>query len=161
MVAYGNKTLSKNKQLKKKAHNKAKKDFNRSDKTWLKAEAQRLCNKYARFRDQLENGYGCRTCGQTTGQMDGGHFLPTSSYSAIRYNTNQIHQQCKRCNRWNGGMRDEYTVFMIDKYGEEYVANLKAQKNVLRSYSVEYYVKLIKVVSKKLKRVEKKLKELS
>ena len=139
--------------IKKKKANKEKRVFKNSDLTTLKAKAQSLVNKYARFRDEKERGYKCCTCGHTGGQMDGGHFLPTSSYSAIRYNTNQIFLQCKKCNRFNGGMPKEYRLFMIDRYGLEYVEKLEATKNELRGYSIEYYQKLIRVVTKKLKRL--------
>ena len=156
-IKYAQRSSDKKAKETKKVNNKAKKAFNESDKSILKRNAQMLCNKYSRLRDQHENGYRCVTCGHTEGQMDGGHFLPTSGYSAIRYNTNQIFQQCKRCNRFNGGMPKEYRVFMVSKYSEEYVIALEATKNVFRSYSVEYYQKLIKVVRKKIKIVEKKM----
>ena len=47
---------------------------------------------------------------------------------------------------------------MVDKYGEKYVENLEALKNITRSYSTDYLHKLIKVVSKKIKIVENMLK---
>jgi hypothetical protein len=115
--------------------------------------AQKLVNRYARLRDFKENGLRCVTCSSTTGKRDGGHFLPTSGYSAIRYNTNQIHQQCVNCNQYNGGRPKEYRVFMIKKYGLEYVENLESSRNKTRSYSVEYYQKLIRVVRKKIKKI--------
>lgn len=135
--------------------------FNESDKTVLKQLAQMLVNKYARLRDYLENGLRCVTCNSITGKRDGGHFLPTSGYSSIRYNTNQIHQQCVNCNQYNGGRYKEYRVFMIDKYSLEYVENLEAQKGVIRGYSVEYYQRLIKVVRKKINKLELKLKDIN
>ena len=161
-IEYSNKHLTKKvKQVKKQAY-REKKKFNWNDKTWLKATAQEDINKYARLRDRYENGHRCCTCPEKrlTRKMDGGHFLPTSGYSAIRYNTNQIHQQCVNCNRHNGGRREEYTEFMINKYGKEYTDSLKATKNELRSYSIEYYQKLIKVVRKKIKKVKSKLKDV-
>lgn len=133
---------------------KAKKEFNENDRVLLRAKAQRLANKYARLRDQYENGYRCCTCGITKGKMDGGHFLPTSSYSAIRYNTNQIHQQCVGCNQFRHGMPKEYRTFMIEKYGDKYVEKLESLKGITRGYSTQYLQKLIKVLLKKTKRVE-------
>lgn len=152
------------KQLKEKKQKKDKtearialREFKKSDKPVLKELAQKLINQYSRKRDEYENGLRCCTCGKTDGKFDGGHFLPTSGYSAIRYNTNQIHLQCVNCNQYNGGRYKEYRLFMIDKYGIEYVEALEATKTVQRGYSVEYYQKLIKVVRKKLEKVKKKL----
>jgi hypothetical protein len=152
-IEYGNKHLAKNKLEKKKQINREKKDFNWEDKKWLKKTAQDEINRYARLRDNKERGLKCCTCPNNYGKMDGGHFLPTSGYSAIRYNTNQIHQQCVNCNRYNGGRRPEYTEFMINKYGPEYVENLEAMKNIIRPYSIEYYQRLIKIVRRKTKRL--------
>ena len=157
MVDYADKHLSKKVKEKKKENNKAKVEFNWNDKSWLKKTAQDDINKYSRLRDQYENGIRCCTCPKKDGKMDGGHYLPTSGYSSIRYNTNQIHQQCVNCNRYNSGRRTEYTAFMIEKYGKEYVDKLNDTKDVLRGYSVAYYQKLIPIVRKKIKKMEKNL----
>lgn len=143
--------------VKKKENTKVKKEFHENDRVLLRAKAQKLVNKYARLRDQYENGYRCCSCGITKGKMDGGHFLPTSSYSAIRYNTNQIHQQCVGCNQYRNGMPIEYKKFMVNKYGDEYVNKLQLLKGVTRRYSTEYLQKLIKIVSRKIKIMEKKI----
>lgn len=158
-MEYANKHL-KSKQLKaKREASKALKVFNESDKTKLKKTAQRLINEYSRIRDERDRGRYCCTCKKyISGQADGGHFLPTSGYSAIRYNTNQIHLQCKSCNRFNGGMPKEYRVFMIEKYGLKYVENLEATRTINASYSVEYYQKLIRVVRKKIKALNERIK---
>jgi len=157
-IEYSRMIQAKHDKKRKQISRKELKQFNDSDKTVLKKNAQMLTNKYARLKDQLENGYRCCTCGHSEGQMDGGHFLPTSGYSSIRYNTNQIFQQCKRCNRFNGGMPKEYRVFMINRYGIDYVESLEAQKGVLRSYSVEYYQRLIKILRVKIRKIESKLR---
>ena len=138
---------------KKTAERVALREFKKNDKVHLKELAQKLVNRYARLRDFKENGLRCVTCSSTTGKRDGGHFLPTSGYSAIRYNTNQLHQQCVCCNMFNGGRPKEYRIFMINKYGLKYVESLEQTKNITRSYSVEYYQKLIRVVRKKIARL--------
>jgi hypothetical protein len=157
-IEYAKQNQEKKDKAKKTQTRRELKAFNESDKTVLKRNAQMLINRYARLRDERERGLVCCSCShRDSGQFDGGHFLPTSGYSAIRYNTNQIHLQCKNCNRFNGGRPKEYRIFMINKYGLEYVEKLEATKNVTRSYSVEYYQKLIRVVRKKLKKMEKML----
>ena len=157
-IEYGSRQMRKVKLAEAKDRRSALKRFKASDVSELKSTAQKVINRYARLRDELERGYQCVTCGHKFGQMDGGHFLPTSSYSAIRYNTNQIFQQCKSCNRFKGGAPLEYRLFMVDRHGEEYVKRLESTKNQPRKYTVEYYQKLIRVVRKKTKIVEKKLK---
>jgi len=151
--AYVKQQKEKREEDKKKEARKALREYKKNDKPILLQLAQKLVNQYARKRDEKERGKVCCTCGQTTGQMDGGHFLPTSTYGSIRFNTNQIFQQCKKCNRFNGGMPKEYRIFMIDRYGVEYVEKLESTKGELRRYTVEYYTKLIRVVRKKIKNI--------
>jgi len=160
MVDYANQHLSKSVKEKKKQDNKSKKEFNQNDRTLLKKKVQTMANKYARLRDFYINGLRCVTCSSTSGKRDGGHFLPTSSYSAVRYNTNQIFQQCVKCNQYNGGMPKEYRNFMVNKYGESYVIKMEATKNQLRNYSTEYYLKYIRIMSKKIRKIEMKIKNM-
>ena len=150
-IAYANR---KQKEKKRKEIHKKKKEFRENDRVWLRKEAQRVVNRYARLRDEAERGHVCCTCGITTGKFDAGHFLPTGSYSAVRYVTKQLHLQCQSCNRFNGGMPKEYRVFMIKKYGLKYVEWLESQ-NKPRSYSSEYLLRLIKIAKKRVKRYEK------
>lgn len=155
-ITHTNELQHKKKQEVSKTINKEKKEHRANDRVILKQLAQKLVNQYARMRDERERGLVCCTCGhRDSGQFDGGHFLPTSGYSAIRYNTNQIHLQCKRCNRFNGGMPKEYRLFMINRYGLEYVENLEATKTKTVLYPTEYYQKLIRVVRKKIRRLGK------
>lgn len=144
------------KKRKAKEDNKKKKEFNHNDKSYLAKKVQDLANKYGRTRDLLERGFGCITC-TNTGKMDGGHFLPTSSYRPIRYLTRQIKQQCVKCNRYNGGMRAEYREVMIKMYGTEYVEYLESFKQGDAKYSIEYYKKYLRVMSKRLRKLESRL----
>lgn len=129
--------------------NKAKREHKNNDKSYLTARAQSLINKYARLRDERQRGHICCTC-NGKGKMDGGHFLPVLTHKSIRFNVNQIHQQCVKCNQHNSGMRHEYKIFMINKYGLEYVEQLEASKGALKSYSIEYLQRLIKITNKKI-----------
>ena len=140
-----------------KESNKKKKDFKDNDKTVLAVKVQKLANKYGRTRDILERGIGCITCPKKDGKMDGGHFLPTSSFRPIRYLTKQIKQQCVNCNRHNGGRRPEYTEVMIKMYGQEYVSYLESFKQGVAKYTVAYYQKYLKVMGKRLRKLEKRL----
>ncbi|MGW8169691.1 MAG: recombination protein NinG [Sulfurovaceae bacterium] len=137
---------------------KIKKAYNQNDKTYLIKKAQDLINKYARLRDEAQRGHICCSC-TGTGKMDGGHFLPVSTYKAIRFNVNQIHQQCVKCNQYNSGMRHEYREFMVNKYGDGYVEHLESHKGITKSYSIEYLNRLIKIVNKKIRK-QKSINEI-
>lgn len=151
------KKLQEKREAKKKTEARvALREFKNESKVDLKKYVQPLINEYARKRDYILNGKRCVTCGITTGKMDGGHFLPTSTHSAIRYNVNQIHQQCVKCNRYNFGMPKEYRLFMINKYSLEYVEMLE-KSNEPRLYTIEYYQRLKRIVRKKIAKLNKKM----
>lgn len=139
----------------KKQREQTKRAFRNNDKSLLKEKVQKLANRYGRLRDEFNRGYGCCTCDKKDGKMDGGHFLPTSSYRPIRYNVNQIHQQCIRCNQYNNGMSKEYRVFMISKYNLEYVEELESNKQGDRKYTVDYFQKYLRIIGKRLKKMQK------
>ena len=68
----------------------------------------------------------CVTCGKKDDpkNLQNGHFYSRAKYPT-RWHEDNCHPQCPRCNVFMKGMYIEYTMFMIDKYGREYVDELK------------------------------------
>lgn len=125
------------------------------DKSLLRKKIQSLANKYGRLMDyQRYLLEGCITCGSKNGKIDGGHFLPTSTYPTIRYFSKQIKCQCVRCNQYGGGMPLQYENKMRILYGDNFVNNLKQEHRKSANYSIEYMKKYIRVISKRIKKLE-------
>ena len=153
-IEYSNKPKVQKKYITDK-HRELKKEFKENDKTLLRVKIQRLANKYGRMMDyQRWLREGCITCGIKTGKVDGGHFLPTSTYPSIRYYSKQIKCQCINCNQYNGGKTVEYEAKMRLMYGDDFVNNLKNEHRNSRKYSVEYMQKYIRVINKRVKKLE-------
>lgn len=73
--------------------------------------ATRHFNKYIRERD---NESGCISC--NTGQaQEAGHFYSGGHYSSLRFNENNVHGQCKKCNRHLHGNLLEYRRRITDR----------------------------------------------
>ena len=91
-----------------------------------------------RLKAADDNGYvSCVTCGVTRHYKDGmqgGHFI-SRRYTSIKLLEEQIHTQCQCCNGPKRGAPVEYTLFMIDTYGREFVEELQAKKNETKKYS--------------------------
>ncbi|KKN07445.1 hypothetical protein LCGC14_1066710 [marine sediment metagenome] len=112
-----------------------------------KKTAWKWCSKYIRLRDAIAYqeanptvpfGYlQCCTCNRIIvydKNCDAGHFIPKGSRgsSGVQWDERNIHGQCKNC---NGGFRKgmnirhevdlAYEQYMLDKYGEEVVDELK------------------------------------
>lgn len=74
----------------------------------------------------------CVTCGDWLNwkEVHAGHFIHISKQHPLSYDDRNIHPQCIRCNYYGAkGMASiEYTVWMIKKYGNNIVEELKARK---------------------------------
>ena len=74
---------------------------------------------FIRLRDADENGIcRCFTCGRVGHwkTMDAGHGIPRQ-HKATKYHEQNNHAQCKKCNGFEGGMREAYKEEMNKRYG--------------------------------------------
>ena len=90
----------------------------------------RVFSLYIRLRDSGE-GYGkCCTCGKVGHykEMDAGHFQ-TRAFHGTRYDERNVNLQCRFCNRFREGCGPDYFLFMQDKYGDEVIDEIRANKS--------------------------------
>ncbi len=145
---------------KRKDQNKSKAELRNTDKVLISKDVQKIANRIGKLKEMIKGNLDCCTCGGRSPQMDGGHWLPTSTYSPIRYNVCQINPQCKSCNRFNGGMPKEYREYMIEKVGLEKVLWFESHKGTTMRYSLDYLLRYKRVMGKKLKKMEKRYAEM-
>jgi 5-methylcytosine-specific restriction endonuclease McrA len=88
--------------------------------------ADKAMSDYIRARDK----YTCVTCGKQGDKhnIDCGHFIPRG-YSIWRYNEENCHAQCVRCNKFLSGNWPAYFIKMVNKYGQDFVDKLIFYKN--------------------------------
>lgn len=125
---------------------------------WL-AECQAIVNRYVRLR-ALARGEGCYTCGATPeqkfgGTYDAGHFRSVGSAPHLRYWMPQIKLQCIPCNRHKGGMALAFRERLVRDHGEDWVARLEAMQHIAK-FDVDYLKRLKAVMTKKVRRLEKR-----
>ena len=111
----------------------------------MRAKAIATLQKLARLRAADDSGYcRCVSCGKSFHWKDGdgGHFIPKghSSYWALRIEN--VNPQCKKCNGFDmkyGTAAQQYTKWMIDKYGREWVDMMEEKKKkVWKLYASDY-----------------------
>jgi hypothetical protein len=111
----------------------------------LKTKALNTLQKLARVAAADDNGYvRCVSCGTATHwkEADGGHYIAKghSSYWSLRIEN--VHPQCKGCNTYGmrfGTAANEYTKWMIDYYGREFVDDMeKLKRTPVKIYKKEY-----------------------
>lgn len=96
-----------------------------------------------------DNGYcNCVSCGKSFHYKDGdgGHFISKGHSSYWSLEIENVHPQCKGCNGFGmkfGTASQEYTIYMIEMYGQEFVDNMLAtKKNVKKMYKADYVAML-------------------
>lgn len=112
------------------------------------------------------NGFAqCVSCGEVHHykDMDGGHFIPKGASSYWALEVENVHPQCKGCNGFGmkfGIAAQQYTVFMVDMYGQEFVDNMFATKsNVKKIYKPEY-IEMLAEFNKLIKHHRERIGEI-
>lgn len=125
----------------------------------IKKELEIVSHRYIRERDSVAVGViagNCCTCGKWCegSNFQCGHYEPDSTGGALlRYHPRNMHGQggyCCNINR-HGQQRmgNEYTMFMIRKYGLDYVNRLRALKNRTIKADIIFYQTLLELYKQK------------
>jgi hypothetical protein len=125
----------------------------------LKAQVQKLANKCARLRDELDGCISCDRPATWDGQWHGSHYKATGANSALRFNLWNIHKACSVCNNYKSGNIADYYPRLVAKVGQERVDWLDAHERS-RKYPVEWLKKAKRVFGKLAKRYERRLEDL-
>lgn len=116
----------------------------------LKRKLWLACSRYIRLRDSIEYcqksripiwpemGVYC-SCGKVIDmeKADAGHFISRGigGSSGVYFDERNIHLQCRSCNRFAEGNKEEYRQFMLEKYGQDVIDELKV-KNKIHKYTL-------------------------
>lgn len=84
-------------------------------------EAQKLVNAYVRQRDQIneQGDFRCISCNQIKpkSQCNAGHFFSRGNFASVRFDLDNIHSQCIRCNMHLHGNLIPYRENLLKKIG--------------------------------------------
>jgi len=112
----------------------------------LKKDLWKIFSQFIRLRDSDEFGMvKCCTCDtrKPWKYMQAGHFIPKAKGNAIYFHEDNVHGQCQQCNVFKKGNLIEYYPWMLKKYGEVYVNELRALAKTERKYKSYEYEELI------------------
>lgn len=89
-----------------------------------------IFSQYIRLRDTKNGYFTCCSCGQTKPyeQADAGHYI-NRRYMATRWREDNVHAQCRYCNRFREGNGSGYTRFILRTYGMDRLDLLDGLKN--------------------------------
>lgn len=121
----------------------------------LTKKAQTAFNRYIRLRDA---GRPCISCGRPLGSepnsYDAGHYRSIGAASHLRFDENNVHGQCKQCNRYLSGNAVAYRSGLIGRIGLVAVEALEAD-NAPRKWDKDGLRELEKTYKAKAKELER------
>ena len=93
----------------------------------LTRKAQAAFNRFIRLRDRFKP---CISCGKpnngTSNTFDVGHYRSVGSAAHLRFDENNVHGQCKKCNQYLSGNAVAYRAGLINRIGLAAVEALEA-----------------------------------
>lgn len=108
--------------------------------------------EYIRIRDSNGEMFTCCSCGQikSVEQADAGHFI-NRRWMSLRWHEQNVHAQCRSCNRFDEGNLSGYMRFMDKKYGSKRVDEMMAMKHESAKWTDEEVNIMIDAYRKKIK----------
>lgn len=130
----------------------------KSRKQWLD-ECQAIVNRYVRLRDRDLTCCSCDRPAAWNGQWHASHLRSVGAASAVRFHLWNIHKGCSICNNHLSGNIGDYLPRIRARIGDDKVDWLYTQ-NQIRSYEIPYLQRLKAVMSKRLRRLERRVNML-
>jgi len=118
----------------------------RTSQRLLVKKLDRVFSEFIRLRDSDPNGYAkCCTCHVTKywREMHAGHYVGRRQMNT-RWEEQNVHAQCAGCNTFHEGRKPEYTLFLVEKYGNGIVKSLVRAGNEVKKWSVSELSDMIK-----------------
>lgn len=157
--AKGQAAIKRKQAAKEKAERKHLRERKQALKTkgeWLK-EAQAAFNRFIRFRDLGKECISCEailTEKEVGGGYDAGHYLSRGARGQLRFDEDNCHGQCKRCNRYLSGNIAPYRIKLIARIGIESVLRLESDQSV-EIRTIEHYRSVKKEYQAKANQLKK------
>jgi hypothetical protein len=118
---------------------------------WLKI-AQQTFNKFIRERDK---GKMCISCGQKPKKINAGHYFSAGGHSNLRFNEDNVHLQCEKCNQFLSGNLLNYQIGIEKRIGGERLLQLHELAHVTKKWTIEELQEINTVYKEKLKELKK------
>jgi hypothetical protein len=112
-------------------------------------------SKYIRAME-TKQGYGtCVSCKalKPFEQFDAGHFI-NRKWRATRWHEDNVHIQCRSCNRFDEGNSAGYALYMLERYGKNHLEYLQGLSRETAKFTDSEGELLLNDYKKKLKALQ-------
>jgi len=116
--------------------------------------AQKVFNTYIRLRDK---GKPCISCDKQLRDNDinASHYFSVGSSPNLRFNEDNVHNSCIRCNKELHGNISEYAIKLPLRIGKERFEQLIQDRNKSALYSIDEVKEIISKYKEKIKCLNK------
>tara|TARA_R100000541_G_scaffold20190_1_gene30034 strand:+ start:4658 stop:5185 length:528 start_codon:yes stop_codon:yes gene_type:complete len=113
---------------------------------------QKVFNTYIRTRDK---GKPCISCDKklTKENTNAGHFYSVGAYPNLRFNENNVHNQCIECNLHKHGNVLEYSLRLPNRIGVKEYNSLQESRNIPLKIDITELKELILYYKEKTKQL--------
>ncbi|WP_371878107.1 recombination protein NinG [Chitinophaga nivalis] len=121
--------------------------------SFLLREAETVFNRYIRQRDSQDGYFKCISCQEykPVSKMHAGHFMSAGHHTAVRFNEDNVHGQCEKCNTFLHGNLISYQENLIKKIGQDSVDIIKSTcRNTAKWHRIDL-ISIIETYKGKLK----------
>lgn len=117
--------------------------------------AQKVFNTYIRMRDK---NLPCVSCDKYLKENDvnASHFFSVGSSPNLRFNEDNVHSSCVRCNKELHGNLIEYAIRLPNRIGIERFKALEQARNTPALYTIDDIKEITKIYKEKTKELIKK-----
>ena len=122
----------------------------------LKRTADRLFSEIIRRSSINEFGWVfCVTCKKPDlwQNMDCGHY-ESRKHNNTRYDKRNCAPQCRTCNRFEEGRKYEFGKYLVEKYGEEIIEELRTLAYTNKRFTVSELQEMIKQFKLELEEIK-------
>ena len=125
-----------------------KNKYKGKDLTWLENKLQEIVNAIVRRRDSLNGFFVCIACDELKpiSQLNASHYYPKEpkQYKAVRFDLDNIHGGCIRCNKYLHGNPIPYRENLLLKIGCSRMNQLDRKAKLENfKYTREFLIELI------------------
>lgn len=116
-----------------------------------------IFSKFVRMRDADDSGMAtCISCGAVKKWREGdaGHFISRGKMST-RYDEQNVHFQCKKCNIFRNGEQYLYSLALDRKYGEGTAERIYLESNKTKKTSIGELRRMIKHYTRQVDEITK------
>jgi hypothetical protein len=112
-------------------------------------------HNYIHLRDK---GNNCISCDRVNdGTFDAGHYFKAELYSSLKFNTNNIHLQCRHCNRYLEGHLNAYLIGLQKKIGKDNTDKLNELSEAYTQSAFKWNREDLKTIRNEVKELRKQL----